>query len=214
VNYLLGAVMNDKTPESLAAALAAFQAELPRIGKDNTAQVKSDKGSYSYRYADLTEVSAVILPLLARYGMAWMTLPTLNEAGAFVLRYTLSHISGDKYSGDYPLPSSSGSPQMLGSAITYARRYALCAATGVAPGGDDDDAAATQERQVERPEQTAEQRSVELRGQIAVIVKSQGKTIDQGAEDFAVWSRGTDIRSASVAVLAEYKDHLQRAGAR
>ncbi len=205
--------MNDKVPDNLAAALAAFQAELPRIGKDNTAQVKSDKGSYSYRYADLTEVSAVILPLLARYGMAWMTLPTLNEAGVFVLRYTLSHVSGDRHSGDYPLPSPSASPQMLGSAITYARRYALCAATGVAPGGDDDGAAAAQERQVERPEQTPEQRAAELRGQISVIVKSQGRTIDQGAAEFAVWSRGTDIRSASVAVLAEYKDHLQRTGA-
>ena len=33
----------------------------------------------------------------------------------------------------------SGSPQDIGKAITYARRYALCAVTGLAPGGDDDD---------------------------------------------------------------------------
>lgn len=206
--------MSEKQAETLAAGMAAFQADLPRIGKENTAQVRSDKGNYSYRYADLTEVSAVILPLLAKHGMAWFTMPTLNDNGAFVLRYTLSHTSGESQTGNYPLPAPSASPQALGSAITYARRYALCAVTGVAPGDDDDDAASVQERQVDRPEQTPEQRAAELRGQIAVLVKSQGKTVEQGAEDFATWSRGTDIRAATVAVLAEYKDHLQRTGVR
>lgn len=206
--------MSEQKADTLAAGMAAFQADLPRIGKDNTAQVRSDKGNYSYRYADLTEVSAVILPLLAKHGMAWFTMPTLNDNGAFVLRYTLSHTSGESETGNYPLPPPSASPQALGSAITYARRYALCAVTGVAPGGDDDDAAAVQGRQVDRPEQTPEQRAAELRGQIAVLVKSQGKTVEQGAEDFATWSRGTDIRAATNVVLAEYKDHLQQAGAR
>jgi hypothetical protein len=68
------------------------------------------------------------------------------------------------------------------------------------------------ERQVERPrQQTEEERRTELRGQIAAIGKKAGKTVEQVAADFAEWSRGTDIRAASVAVLVEYKDHLQRA---
>ena len=44
----------------LAGALAAFQRDLPRIGKGNTAQVKSDKANYSYRYADLADISAAV----------------------------------------------------------------------------------------------------------------------------------------------------------
>ena len=141
----------------LHAALAAFQAELPKVGKDNTAKVDSEKGrSYTYRYADLSEISPVVLPLLGKHGLAWTTRPTITHDGRFVLRYALTHASGDALDGDYPLPNPGSSPQVLGSAITYARRYALCAVTGVAPGDDDDDAAAANAaagRAVERPAQ-------------------------------------------------------------
>jgi hypothetical protein len=68
----------------------------------------------------------------------------------------------------------------------------------------------TPERQVERPAQTPEDRQSELRGQIAAILKRKGKTVDQIGADFHEWSRGTDITRASVAVLAEYLDMIQR----
>ena len=68
------------------------------------------------------------------------------------------------------------------------------------------------ERQVERPKQTQEDRAAELRGQIAAITRKAGKTVEAVAVDFTEWSRGTDIRSASVALLAEYKDYLQNGG--
>jgi hypothetical protein len=142
---------------SLAAALAAFQAALPRVGKDNEAHVTTEKGpGYSYRYADLSEISPVVLPLLAAQGLAWSTRPTLTPEGRFVLVYRLSHTSGQEDTGEYPLPNPASSPQVLGSAITYARRYALCAVTGVAPGSDDDDAAAAQEQQRQQREQQRE----------------------------------------------------------
>lgn len=136
--------MTEKLGE-LAAALAAVQAKMPHVGKDNRAQIKSDKGNYAYFYADLTEISEALLPLLAAQKLAWTTLPTLNDAGVFVLRYALRHSSGESIGGDYPLPAASSTPQVLGSAITYARRYALCAVTGLAPGGEDDDAGAAQD---------------------------------------------------------------------
>lgn len=145
---------------SLAAALAAFQAALPKVGKDNTAKVASDKGSYTYRYADLSEISPVVLPLLAAQGLSWSTRPTLRD-GRFVLLYALRHTSGEADEGEYPLPEPRSSPQVLGSAITYARRYALCAVTGVAPGDDDDDAAAAQEQQQRRQGQNQQQRRPE-----------------------------------------------------
>lgn len=124
----------------LATALAAFQADLPRVGKGNTA----DMGNYSYSYADLADVSAAILPKLAAHGLSFSSKPTLDEAGKFVLRYTLRHCAGEQDSGDYPI-ASNGTPQQMGSAITYARRYALLAVTGVAPDHDDDDGQAAQQ---------------------------------------------------------------------
>jgi hypothetical protein len=127
---------------SLAAALAAVQRRLPDVRKGETAHVRSDKGSYSYRYATLPDITKAVLPLLGENGLAWVTRPTLVDE-RFVLVYELLHVSGEKVSGEYPLPTG-GSPQALGSAITYARRYCLCAVTGVAADDDDDGAAATE----------------------------------------------------------------------
>lgn len=127
--------MSDKT-ETLASALAAFQAELPRLGKGNTA----DAGTYKYKYADLADVSMAVLPLLGKHGLSFSAKPTLDASGKFVLEYALRHSSGESDGGSYPLPT--GRPQEVGSAITYARRYALSAMTGIAPDGDDDGATA------------------------------------------------------------------------
>jgi hypothetical protein len=138
----------------LWTALAAFQAELPRLGKDNTATVTSDKAKYTNKYADLSDISPEVLPLLAKHGLAWLCKPTMIE-GRFVLKYTLAHTSGQTDTGEWPLVDPSrNTPQQLGSAVTYGRRYCLCAVTGIAPGQDDDDAASVSNRpRRQEPEQ-------------------------------------------------------------
>ena len=123
-------------PASLAEALITLQASLPRIRKDDEAQV----GTRVYSYANLSTITDAVLPRLAEVGLAWVCRPTMHE-GQFVLAYGLHHAaSGDEMGGFYPLPN--GNPQSIGGAITYARRYALCAVLGLAPAEDDDDAAA------------------------------------------------------------------------
>lgn len=136
---------NDQTsmPASLAEALSILQGKLPKIERTSKATVKTQTGpSYSYSYADLAAVSGQILPLLAEVGLAFLAKPTLID-GRFVLAYRLLHVSGESEDGEYPLPSS-GSPQQVGSAITYARRYVLSALVGVATSDDDDGQAAAQ----------------------------------------------------------------------
>ncbi|MEE2041253.1 ERF family protein [Nocardiopsis sp. CT-R113] len=125
---------------TLAEGLVALQGKLPRIHKGETANVKSDKGSYSYSYADLADVSEELLPVLASVGLSFTTRPTLVD-GVFLLAYALVHVSGEREEGLYPLPAG-GNPQAIGSAITYARRYCLLAMTGAAPHNEDDDARA------------------------------------------------------------------------
>lgn len=144
---------------SLAQALVALQARLPRITKGETAEVETrGGGSYSYSYADLADVSAKLLPVMTSLGLAFNSRPTLHE-GRFVLAYTLRHgPSGESEEGFYPLPES-GAPQVIGSAITYARRYCLLAVTGAAPEAEDDDgqrAAHTRIGQGAQPQQPAQ----------------------------------------------------------
>lgn len=141
--------------DSLAAALAAFQAELPRIHKDAAAVLEGEskttgkKFTYGYRYAGLDNVVGIVLPLLGKHGLSFTAFPMLGDHG-FVLHYQLMHATGGSLAGDYPLPDPTRTkPQAVGSAITYARRYALCAVTGIAPDEDDDAAEAEREYQPE-----------------------------------------------------------------
>jgi hypothetical protein len=133
--------------ETLAAALAAFQAELPKLTKDQTAKVRGESSdgrpvNYSYGYAGLDQVTETVSPVLGKHGLSFSSYPTLVD-NRFVLTYVLAHESGDARTGTWPLPDPTRTkPQQLGSAITYARRYAFMAVTNTFPGGEDDDGAA------------------------------------------------------------------------
>lgn len=147
------------TPE-LNKALAAVQSLLPKITKGERANV----GTYGYDYAGLDAVSEKIIPLLGKHGLAFSCWPTLLN-GRFVMEYHLLHSSGEQRTGIWPLVSVA-KPQDLGGFLTYYRRYALMAVTGIAPGGEDDDAQSikNQEQQLDQPRQ---------RGQIARAARGQ-----------------------------------------
>lgn len=195
--------------ENLAAALAAFQLELPTLGKGNTALVRSDKGNYSYKYADLADVSTVVLPLLAKHGLSFSCKPTIDEQGHFVLAYVLRHVSGEQDAGSYPLPSGV-SPQQVGSAITFGRRYVLCAMTGVAPDEDDDGQEAKSTRvAVEKPDawDPIEQ---------DVLRTGWEAEIADAVDDAAIREIGKRLLAAkrSGEISPVTYEHLARAGAR
>lgn len=193
--------------KNLAAALAAFQAELPTIHKGETANVVTAKGKYSYTYASLGDISRVVLPLLGKHGLSWLTKPDLNDAGRFVLKYKLFHASGESETGEYPLTGNT--PQEIGSSITYARRYTLCSVTGVAPDDDDDGAAASQA--AHRATTAAyKPTAVEVRSVIASVGKGKGMDPQQIATDFGSWSQGAHIGTTEdVKLLGDYLDHLR-----
>lgn len=123
----------------ITKALVKVQIALPKIAKGNTASIPTKGGgNFKYDYADLTTVNETLIPLLARNGLAWVTLPTTGETGNPALAYMLLHTSGESIEGIIPI-AANANPQTIGSAITYYRRYALLAVIGVAPEGEDDD---------------------------------------------------------------------------
>lgn len=112
-------------------AILEFQADLPVLTKN--------KAGHQSKYADLVQVNEVILPRLNKLGITYTALPTMTDDDKFRLRYELRHIpSGEVIVGLYPLKMSEN-PQQMGSAITYARRYALLAALDIAAEDEDDD---------------------------------------------------------------------------
>ena len=162
-------------PGTLNAALAQLQMELPRIDKDQTAKVKSERtgAQYSYTYADLAQISQKVLPLLGKVGLAFTSRPTMKD-GKFVLVYELRHASGDMIAGEYPL-SERGTPQEIGSAITYARRYCLCAVTGVAPDDEDNDAVVAERDARKRRDVRDQQPTVQGQGEPPITGEQQSR---------------------------------------
>lgn len=128
--------------KGLAAALAAFQAEVPKMSKDETAKVKSDKANYSYGYASLDQFVEIVEPVLGKHGLSVTSAPIWMDGGRFVLLVTLLHESGEERTGYWPLPDPAGrgvGPQDIGSAMTYGRRYVGWGLTGTFPSDIDDD---------------------------------------------------------------------------
>jgi hypothetical protein len=130
--------------DQLATALAKAQAAFSVAKKEHEASVKMrDGGSYGYSYADLPIVVAACRKALTDNGIAVVQSATAADRLVSVCT-RLIHASGQWISDeDAPLAMTArdASPQSIGSAITYARRYALMAMVGVVASDEDDDGA-------------------------------------------------------------------------
>ncbi len=122
---------------SIAAALVAFQKQMPKVAKDKTA----DTGKYTYTYADLGSLSDAALPILNSLGVAFTCCPRRCEDGGYELVGVLLHESGESIDG--ALPIFGRDPQAIGSAVSYGRRYLLGMLTGLVTEDDDDGARAS-----------------------------------------------------------------------
>ena len=113
----------------LAAALSAFLGDVKDPALDGV------NPHFKSKYATLPGVLQAVRPLLAKHKLAVCQTPELQE-GKLVLKTRLLHAEGETIESVMPLPESANM-QALGSALTYARRYALTCVLGCA--GDEDD---------------------------------------------------------------------------
>lgn len=126
----------------LAEALSKAQGVIEGAKKDTEGQV----GTARKKYADLASVWAACKAALSANGISVIQVPTATAAMAGVSTL-MAHASGEWVSGTLLLPVQRRDAQGMGSAITYARRYALMAFVGVAPEDDDGDAAVGQRQE-------------------------------------------------------------------
>jgi hypothetical protein len=122
----------------LAAALAKAQGEIQNPEKNRV------NPHFKNSYADLAGGLETIRPTLARHGLSVVQM-TRADGDMVFLHSRLLHASGQWMEATYPV-CRLGKHQEMGSALTYARRYALFALVGVAGDEDDDGNAASTAR--------------------------------------------------------------------
>lgn len=120
-----------KIQKSLASAMAAAFGEIEAATKSAT------NPHFKSKYADLGSVIDALKPPLIKHGLFFTQRPHPCEGGVSV-ETVLHHSSGEELSlGTLFVPANRNDAQGFGSALTYARRYALQTAFGV-PTEDDD----------------------------------------------------------------------------
>lgn len=117
--------------KNIYKAIADFQQEVPVILKETQ--------GYGYSYADLPTIFEVINPLLKKHGLGFTQV--INGTN---LDTTIFHLeSGEELKSSTAIPQGVSLKgmndfQVLGSAITYLRRYAISSMLGLVTDKDND----------------------------------------------------------------------------
>lgn len=131
--------MNAPTGNIEAATLCSAMAAA--FGEIEGATKSANNPHFKTKYADLTAVIEAIKPALINHGLFFTQHPKPSEKGITV-ETVLHHANGDHLSlGELFVPANKQDAQGFGSALTYARRYALVTAFGVPVEDDDGNAA-------------------------------------------------------------------------
>jgi hypothetical protein len=101
----------------------------------------SSNPHFKSRYADLSACVEAVIEGLNGAGIA-LVQRTSEDLTGVTVETVFIHESGEMLEcGKLHVPASKQDPQGYGSALTYARRYSLMAACGIAPEDDDGNAA-------------------------------------------------------------------------
>lgn len=194
--------LTSPTVGEIAKALVAAQATFKPAVRDAT------NPHFGSKFVSLTGVIDAVSASLRDAGIAFVQATDVTDNGGTVLVTTLIHESGEWLSGRYPVRAVKQDPQSEGSALTYARRYALMSLVGIAP--EDDDGAAGS-----APDHDAEAREHEREGlRREIQAAAVGRGLSSWADiqsDYQAWAEGRTIAAASNADLAKYRDYLKAA---
>ena len=130
--------------KQVSAALVSAQRSFGPALKSST------NPHFKSKYADLGACVDAVIGALNANGIALVQKQHPSEGGVAV-ETLFVHESGEVFSaGTISVPAAKQDPQGYGSALTYARRYGLMAACGIAPEDDDGNAAVAAQRAKQR----------------------------------------------------------------
>lgn len=126
--------------KNIATALVKAQKEFGPALKSST------NPHFKSKYADLAACVEAVIDGLNNNGIALIQ-PMHESDNGVTVETLFVHESGEMLSaGKLHVPAAKQDPQGYGSALTYARRYSLMAACGIAPEDDDGNAAKAPKR--------------------------------------------------------------------
>ena len=133
---------NSKMRESadiakIAPALVRAQGAMENPPRNRSVQVRTQAGAYTFRYATLDKITDMIRQALAENGLCVLQPIVSTDRGAALLTRLL-HESGQWMECEVLLPQLGNNPQAFGSAVTYMRRYSICALLNISADEDDD----------------------------------------------------------------------------
>lgn len=181
-----------KTSETIAQIAPALVKALAKI---EGAAKSARNDHFKSRYATLEAVIDASKDVLAQHQLCLLQFPGALVNGALSLETVLMHESGEWVSGDFQIALGKVDPQGVGSALTYARRYAQMAALNI-PAVDDDAEAAmlsapTPARQTvtppAKPKQTLAERAEAFAGSMRAAKAKPA--LDR------VWGLGAELRA-------------------
>jgi hypothetical protein len=122
--------------KEIASALVKAQKEFGPALKSST------NPAFRSRYADLSACVEAVIDALNNNDI-FMMQPTHECDNGVIVETIFIHSSGEQISsGKLHVPATKHDAQGYGSALTYARRYSLMTACGIAPEDDDGNSAA------------------------------------------------------------------------
>ncbi|MBA2176838.1 ERF family protein [Halobacillus locisalis] len=208
---------NGKTMERKQIHSALVKA----IGEMSNPALSADNPFFKSKYVPLSDILELARPILAKQGIAILQTPSVryeqqqgNNTQVAVVKIctTIIHDSGETIEIEpFELKADKPTPQSIGSAITYGRRYNITSILGIA--GADDDGNVTEQgngqsqpqdnQQPQQPPQTAIS-SVEAKIISAVDDASpQGKeyvkvTLEKGSKKLQVIAIEPDMMDKSL----------------
>jgi hypothetical protein len=200
--------MNMRTSEQIneiSAALAKAQGEISNPAKE------AQNPHFRSHYADLSSGINAVRASLSSNGISFIQATRL-EGDVLIVDTRLSHASGQWIESEFPACRFPAKPQEVGSALTYARRYALFALVGIAGEDDDGNAANATETPAQRksaptppkpPSDTFDMENSQLTRDLLLSTMEMAATV----ADLQKWQVDNN---ATIARLLEADKHVVR----
>ncbi len=134
----------EQAKEAFFLALAQFQAECPIISKEKKVHDKEEKGGkLRYSFAPLDAIIKQAGPHLQNNGLSYTfksKQTDMEYTAICISQHSLGHSESTEFTVPIDAKAYMNAPQKVGSARSFANRYAFCNAFGILTGDEDNDA--------------------------------------------------------------------------